>query len=74
MGLKYTTQKTIDRAILLADYIVQCDREREDYLNQCDENGLDPKNYRANADCEGPHVYAVAYMLLEEVNNDRILV
>ena len=45
--------------IACAEYIINDDREREDYIESCEENGIDP--YTTNA---GYHIYGLARIAL----------
>jgi hypothetical protein len=45
----------------LAEYILNHDNEREDYLKWCDENGKNPDDYKSNSG----HIFAVAKRFME---------
>ncbi len=55
--------KRLKKLVDIADWIMSCDnKEYDDYVNYCDDNGLDPA--KINGREQSKHVYAKALISL----------
>jgi hypothetical protein len=61
------TEKQHKLGFFLADYILNDDREEEDYKRHCEENGLNPDDFEFNSQQEAAHIYAIAQEFFSEV-------